>query len=182
MSPRQVEKHMSYELLFKALLFAVVKMASFPSFMSFIPYNLESWGDRQACKAALNGDPYRLRQMANRNLMKFNNSMKSPAAGKEEAHAAIQAISILGCIGGSTVSRWREINIPLYWALLRPAGTASMYGAPSARKTLINCSETGLVQLQEEKVWGGHQITTNTYEEIVEEMDPGSSQQWMAGG
>lgn len=57
-----------------------------------------------------------------------------------------------------------------------------MYGAPSARKTLINCSETGLVQLQEEKVWGGHQITTNTYEEIVEEVDPGSSQQCMAGG
>lgn len=51
MSPHQVEKHVSYELLFKALLFAVVKMASFPGCMTFIPHNPGSWGEKrqQSC-------------------------------------------------------------------------------------------------------------------------------------
>lgn len=104
----------------------------------------------------LNGDLYRLEETANRNFMKFNNSMQSHAPGKEEAQAAIQAVSILGCISGSTVSRRREVNIPLYSALLRQADTASSYLAPNARKALINCSEIGLVQPQEEKVLVGN--------------------------
>lgn len=45
-SPYKVEKQISYELLFKVLLFAVVKMTSCHSCMSFRPYNLESRGDR----------------------------------------------------------------------------------------------------------------------------------------
>jgi len=94
----------------------------------------------------VNGDQYRLEEMAKGNLVKFNNSTQSPVPGKVEPHAEIQAISILGCMDGSTVSRRKEANIPLYSALLRPAGTVSSYGAPNAGKTLINCSETGLVQ------------------------------------
>lgn len=45
MNPHQVEMNMNYELLYKELLFAVVKMASFSGCVNFISFSLESWGD-----------------------------------------------------------------------------------------------------------------------------------------
>lgn len=87
--------------------------------------------------------------------MKWKNSVQSPAPGKEEPHAGIQSIIIFIFIDRSKVSRWREVNTPLYSALLSPAGIYPVQLFGPKCKEDINCSEAGLVHPQGDKVlWG----------------------------
>lgn len=64
----------------------------------------------RTAKLPPNGDPYPVEETANRNLMKVNDSVLSPARGKA-VHAEIQAANIQDCVEKSTVSGWREISI-----------------------------------------------------------------------
>lgn len=162
MSPHQVEKHMSYEILFKALLFAVVKMASFPSCMTFIPHNLGSWGEKEQQSCHQMETCTQWRKTANRNLMKVNDSVLSPAHGNAE-HAETQVTNIEDCIESSTVREERNQHPVLL------------------RNTLIACSEACSISRREYFV-GRTQTRANTSEEITEKMKLWSSQQCMAGG
>lgn len=153
----------THELLFKALLFAVVKMASFPGCLTFIPQNLGSWGEKG--------------QLSCHQMETCTQWRKQPTG--------ISWKSMIQCwvlhMGRQNMQKYRP---PTYRTVLRAA--QSVGGGESVpwvllRNTLITCSEVCSTSRRE--YFGGRtQTRADTSEEITEKMELWSSQQCMAGG
>lgn len=110
MSPNQVEKHISYELLFKTLICSS-KNGQLPWLYDIhTPQSGELRRERTA-KLPQNGDLHPVEETASRSLMDVKHSVLSPAHGKAE-HAGIQATNIQDCTESS--SQWVGGNHSLF--------------------------------------------------------------------
>lgn len=114
MSLHQVEKHMSYEILFKALLFAVVKMASFPGCMTFIPQNLGNWGGKGQQSCHQMGTCTHWRKQPTGSSWKSMIQCWALHMGRQNMQK--YSPPTLRCIESSTVSGWREISTLYFYS------------------------------------------------------------------